>query len=132
LHFVNRFFSHRSSETLPLNVLKTFHRYNELVFRQRCAKKLCVEFYSNDRAPREMFLLPIECVAIYDWHIQLPVLNFYTNPLENDLRRCNESYLWEKYTFEIDRPGLIVSDRATNTREVSMWRRSMPLLRIFR
>ena len=37
----------------------------------------------------------------------------------------------EKYTFEIDtRPELIVSDRATNTREASMWRRSMPLLEI--
>ena len=45
-------------------------------------------------------------------------------------RRHNESYLWEKYSFEIDtRPGLIVSDRA-NTREASMWRRSMPLLEI--
>ena len=45
--------------------------------------------------------------------------------------RHNESYPREKYTFEIDtRPELIVSDRATNTREASMWRRSMPLLEI--
>ena len=46
-------------------------------------------------------------------------------------RRRNESYPQEKYTFEIDtRPELIVSDRATNTRETSMWRRSMSLLEI--
>ena len=45
--------------------------------------------------------------------------------------RRNETYPREKYTFEIDtRPKLIVSDRATNTREASMWRRSMPLLEI--
>ena len=51
------------------------------------------------------------------------------NPLENDLaHRRNESYPREKYTFEID-PG-IVSDRTTNTHEVSIWCHSKLLLRI--
>ena len=40
-------------------------------------------------------------------------------------RRRNETYPREKYTFEIDtRPEMIVLDRATNTREASMWRHS--------
>ena len=46
-------------------------------------------------------------------------------------RRRNETYLRKKYTFEIDiRPELIVSNRATNTREASMWHRNMLLLEI--
>ena len=47
------------------------------------------------------------------------------------VRRRNEMYPREKYTFEIyTRPGLIVSDRATSTRETSMWRHSVSLLEI--
>jgi len=149
LYLLNRFFSPRSSGTLPLNVLKTHSRIQRMNCSSAVRRKVrWFSFRWHNASRRQAFLLPIECLAIFvassafsllsliarescDCLARMSIRFFYTYPLENDCetRTRNASYRRERYTFEIDiHPESIVSNRATNIREASMWRRSTPLL----